>query len=69
MNNNAQHFNQNASLTPTQAGAESNDEFDPSRVTVRLLKRQVDDLVLNFNKLAKTLNRPTLDEMVKPAEC
>lgn len=31
-------------------------------VTVSHLKQQVDDLVDNYNKLAKTLNRPQLHE-------
>lgn len=35
---------------------------DLSKVTVGLLKKQVDQLVINYNKLAKTLNRPTIDE-------
>lgn len=32
------------------------------QVTVSQLTRQVDDLVNNYNKLAKTLNRPQLEE-------
>lgn len=31
-------------------------------VTVRQLELQVDDLVDNYNKLAKSLNRPQIDE-------
>lgn len=33
-----------------------------AQLTVTHLKRQVDDLVDNYNKLAKTLNRPQLHE-------
>lgn len=32
------------------------------QVTVGQLERQVDDLVQNYNKLAKTLNRPQIHE-------
>lgn len=35
---------------------------DIAQVTVSKLKKQVDDLVDNYNKLAKTLNRPLLHE-------
>lgn len=35
---------------------------DIAQVTVSQLKKQVDDLVDNYNKLAKTLNRPQLHD-------
>lgn len=38
---------------------------DVAQVTVSQLKKQVDDLVDNYNKLAKTLNRPQLHETNK----
>lgn len=34
----------------------------PVDISVELLKQQVDDLVENYNKLARTLNRPQLHE-------
>lgn len=34
----------------------------PAKITVGQLKQQVDQLVQNYNKLAKNLNHPQLDE-------
>lgn len=50
-----------ADLSDNHLNKEAGDIATP-QVTAKMLERQVDDLVENFNKLAKTLNRPQLHE-------
>lgn len=56
----------NAHATNTNAQHIQKRSIDASdnmaQVTASQLKKQVDDLVDNYNKLAKTLNRPQLRE-------
>lgn len=74
-NNNVQATNKNTQnidinkrspVVSTQPNQDKQDTADDvGTVTVSQLKQQVDDLVDNYNKLAKTLNRPPLHEIKK----
>lgn len=52
-----------AGLSSNQLNKEDGTSGTIPQVTAKLLERQVDDLVENFNKLARTLNRPQLHEI------
>lgn len=60
--NNSHAINPNAQNIKKRSIDASDITEDIAKVTVSKLKKQVDDLVVNYNKLAKTLNRPQLHD-------
>lgn len=68
MNNKESKINRIVRSPPEQLNEINNNNSVPTKVTIKQLKEQVDDLVDNYNELAKKLNRPTLDEIDKVNE-
>lgn len=58
-NKNAQNLNMKEHSDALEEAVES---LPSTQVTAKQLERQVDDLIVNYNKLAKTLNQPLIDD-------